>query len=136
MNKKILLGFVAVFIVMQILDFFIKNVILGSLLQSLSHLWRPDMKMGIFPVIGLIVSFFFTVIYSRWCKGTGIIEGIQYGFYVGMMIGVSFAYGSYAMLPIPYALALQWFLYTLIEFVIFGIILSLLFRKSQAQATA
>jgi amino acid permease len=39
-----------------------------------------------------------------------------------------------AMIAIPYSLALQWFIYGVIEYVIYGILLALVFGKKQAPA--
>jgi uncharacterized membrane protein len=44
------------------------------------------------------------------------------------------AYGSYAMINMPYSLALQWFIYGVIEYVIYGIILAVVYGK-QATVT-
>jgi hypothetical protein len=37
------------------------------------------------------------------------------------------AYGTYAMIAIPYSLAVQWFIYGLIEYVAAGVVLALVF---------
>ena len=50
------------------------------------------------------------------------MEGVRYGFYVGMMVSVPMAYATYATQPIPYSLALQWFIYGVIECVIIGVV--------------
>ena len=39
------------------------------------------------------------------------------------------AYGTYGMIAIPYSMAIQWFVYGIIEYVIGGIILALIFAK-------
>jgi hypothetical protein len=44
-------------------------------------------------------------------------------------MGIGFAYGTYAMIPIPYSLALSWFVSTLVQYIVAGIIASLLFGK-------
>jgi uncharacterized membrane protein len=46
------------------------------------------------------------------------------------------AYGSYAAMPITYALAFQWFIYGLIEYVIAGIVLALVWGKKAAVVPA
>ena len=46
------------------------------------------------------------------------------------------AYGTYSMVAIPYSLALQWFLYGVVEYVIGGVILALVFGKKAAAAPA
>ena len=86
MSKKMWLGFVAVFVTSEILNFIINGLILGPSWQSTQNLWRQDMMsmMWIYHVIMLIGSFFFTFIFSKGYEGKGIMEGIRYGLYIGI----------------------------------------------------
>jgi hypothetical protein len=92
-------------------------------------------KMYIFYIVTAFTSFFYALIFSKWYKGKGIIEGIQYGIYTGLMMAVPMAYSSYAMYPIPYILAEQWFIYGMIHYLILGIIVSLIFGKKPIEKT-
>jgi hypothetical protein len=52
-------------------------------------------------------------------------------------MSIGMAYGTYAMIAIPYSLALTWFIGGIIEYIIFGIALALVFRpKKEAPAAA
>ena len=136
MSKKVWIGFVAVFILMEILDYLIYSVILGSTFQSLQSLWRPDMMslQWIYVVITLIGSFFFAFIFSKGYEGKGIAEGVRYGLYIGIWMSVGMAYGTYAMIAIPYSLALQWFLYGVVSYILAGIVLALVFKSKPKPA--
>lgn len=138
MHKKFWVGFVAVFVTMAIWQFVVNMVFLQGEYQATSQLWRPmeEMKYGLFYVVYLIVSFFFTLIFSKGYEGKGVQEGIRYGFYVGMMMAVPMAYGTYGSMPIPYSLALKWFLFGLIEYMILGIVVALVFGKSASVTPA
>jgi hypothetical protein len=94
---------------------------------------RPEgeMKLWILPVTGLFFSFLFTFIFSKGFEGKGLLEGTRYGLYIGLMVALPMAYGAYAMMPIPYSLALQWFIYGTLEFMIAGIVLALIFRTKE-----
>lgn len=129
MNKKVWLGFVAVFITFVILEQIVYVLILGSAFESLT-VWRADMasKMWIMYVILLIGSFFFTFIFSKGYENKGIAEGVRYGLYIGIWMSVGMAYGTYAMIDIPYSLTLEWFICGVIEYIIGGIVLALVFR--------
>jgi hypothetical protein len=48
---------------------------------------------------------------------------------MGVLMSMGMAYGTYAMIAIPYSLALQWFIYGVIEYIIVGIGLALVFGK-------
>jgi hypothetical protein len=133
MNKKIWVGFIVVFIVWNILDYLVHGVLLRTAYTSpeMVQLLRVDMhdKMWIFYLVSLITSFFLTLIFSKWQTGKGLSEGIQFGVYVGLLCGTPMSYSSYAMYPIPYHLAMQWFIYGVLQFIILGIVLSLIFGK-------
>jgi hypothetical protein len=135
MNKKIWLGFIAVFITLQILDGIVNLFILDAAYKSISFLLRPEGEMiyWIVPIVGLFFSFFFTFIYSRGYEGKGILEGARYGLYIGLMVALPMSYGAYAVMPIPYSLALQWFVYGTIEYVIAGMVLAMVFRPKSQQ---
>lgn len=131
MNKKFWTGFVAVFVAMEILMFLVHGVLLSSAYQSTKEIWRPDMQslVWIYHVLAVIGAFFFTLIFSKGYEGKGVMEGVRYGLYIGIWMSVGMAYGSYAMIKIPYTLALQWFIYGVIEYVVYGVILATVYGK-------
>jgi hypothetical protein len=138
MNKKVWLGFIVVFVLMEICSFVVDGLILDSTYKSLSSLWRPDYMslMWIFHVLMLVGSFFFSFIFSKGYEGKGIAEGIRYGLYIGIWMSIGMAYGTYAMINIPYSLALTWFLVGIVEYIIYGIALALVFRPKAAAPAA
>jgi hypothetical protein len=129
--KKVLLGFAVVFVVLVVLDLLIHNVLLAGAYESMQNVWRSDMaqKMWILYIVKLFVAFFFSFIFSKGYENKGIAEGVRYGFYMGLLLGVPYAYGTYASFAIPYYVALQWFIYALVEYIIAGIALALVFRS-------
>jgi hypothetical protein len=141
MNKRIWIGFFVVFIAMAVTSIIIHSLLLASYWESesMASVWRADMsqKMWIFYIIYIFQAFFFVLIYSKWQKGKGIVEGIQYGTYFGFMMSVSAAYSLYAMIPMPYVIALRWFFYGMIQYIVIGILVALVFgKKPQEQVTA
>ena len=137
MGKKFLLGFVVVFIVLEILMYFVDGVLLASTYATV-QIWRPDMRslMWVYHVITLIGAFFFTFIFSKGFENKGIMEGVRYGFYIGVWMSVGMAYGTYAMVSIPYSLALQWFIYGILEYIIAGVALALVFKGGKPKQAA
>jgi hypothetical protein len=131
MNKKFWTGFVAVFVAMEIMMFLVHGVILKSAYEATQSVWRPDMMslMWIYHVLAIIGAFFFTFIFSKGYEGNGAMEGARYGLYIGIWMSSGMAYGSFAMINIPYSLALQWFIYGVVEFIIYGVILALVYGK-------
>lgn len=130
MSKRLWIGFVAVFVTTQIIEGILDFYLLGPIYNSYSHIWRPimEMKLWMLPVIGMFFSFFFVFIFSKGYEGKNVAEGIRYGLYVALMVALPRAYGNYALMQIPYSLALQWFLFGSLEYVIAGAILSGVYR--------
>jgi len=140
MHKKVIPGFIAVYIVMSLLNFLIHNTILRDTYMTLvqTGLMRGEAAgtMWIYFVTALVVSFFFSLIFSKGYEGKGVGEGLRFGLYTGLLMATPFAYDTYASMTIPYHLALQWFLYTTIEYVILGVIVASVFGKSKGVTAA
>lgn len=134
--KKLLIGFVAVFITLEVLDALIHGVILMNTYMAMQNVWRPDMiaKGWILHVVKIITAFFFTLIFSKGYENKGIMEGVRYGFYMGAIIAAGFALGSYASFPIPHRLALEWFLFTLLEYIIAGVVVEQVYARKEVPA--
>lgn len=135
MNSKLWRSFVVIFVVWIVLDVVVHSAILGTAYQSeeMMKVWRPDMmgKMYITYINTFVMAFFFTLIYSKWYKRGTITEGVQYGVYIGFLMATPMAYSSYAMFPIPYSIAMQWFIYGMIHYIVVGIVASLMFGKKE-----
>lgn len=130
------MGAAAVFVAVSVMDYLIHGVLLTSAYEATKSVWREDMdsKMWIFSVVALIGSFFFSYIFSKGFEGKGIAEGARYGLYIGIWMSVGMAYGTYGMVAIPYSMAIQWFLYGVVEYVVGGVILALVFGKKEEAA--
>ncbi len=136
MNKKFWLGFVAVFVTSEVLNFIINGVLMMPDYKATQNVWRPDMMsmMWVFHVLMLVGAFFFTFIFSKGYEGKGMMEGIRYGLYIGIWMSMGMAYGTYAMIVIPYSLALKWFLFGIVQYVIMGIVAAMVYGKKAAAA--
>lgn len=121
---------IAVFITLQILDFLIHGLLLGPTYENLKEVWRPDMvsKMWIMYATSLIMSFLFVYLFIMVYKGKGVVEGIRYGLLIGLFINVASTFNQYVIYPIPFILALQWFIYETFELITAGIIVSCIYK--------
>jgi len=139
MNKKLWVGFISVWIVYGFLERLVNAHILHSayMAEDVAKWMRPngEIKLWVIDVAYLFFAFFFTLIFSKGFENKGIMEGVRYGFYVGLMVSIPAAYVSYAILPMPYTLALQWFIYGLIEIIICGIVLAFVYKSKESKAT-
>ena len=129
--KKIILSVIAVFFAWSILDYIIHGVILKSSYIETASLWRPmgEMKMGVMYVAVLISAIVFVVIFSQFFSKKGLVQGLKYGLWFGVGAGVSMGYGSYSVMPIPYHMAFTWFLGSVIESAVGGLILGAIIKE-------
>lgn len=136
MSKKLWLGVVIVFVLLAVCDIIVNMLLLSSAYAATANLWRPtaEMKIWLFYVVYLVIAFFFTLIFSKGYEGKGVVEGLRYGFYVGMMMAVPLAYGTYATMPIPHSMALQWLVSGLVEYLLCGMALALVYGRQAAVA--
>jgi len=131
MRKKIFLAGVIVFILWSVLGFMMHGLILKSAYASTASLWRPmaEMKMGLMYVSVFIAALSFSAIYGYLVAKKSLMAGLTYGLLYGIAVGVGMGYGSYSMMPIPYGMALTWFLGTVIEGVLGGLLLGAIIKK-------
>ena len=131
--KKLITSFVAVYIVYQVLGYLTHQVWLAPVYGSLAEVWRPEAEMTSMQWILFVTSaffcFFFCYIFARGYEGKGIGEGVRYGVIIGLFVGVMQSYDWYVILPIPYSLALQWFLSGMVMTIILGIVASLTYKN-------
>jgi hypothetical protein len=133
--KKLLIAFVAVYVVGQIMGYLIHQVWLMETYASLASVWRPEAemasKMWIMFVTAATWSFFFCYVFARGYEGKGLAEGARYGAIIGLFFGISNAYDGYVIYPIPYSLALKWFLSGLAYCVVQGIVAAALYKPAK-----
>jgi hypothetical protein len=137
-TKRLLLAALVVYILLEVLNYLINGVILASTYQmeGVKEAFRPEAEMNgmmwIMYVVDIIWAFFFTFFFAKGYEGKGIMEGIRFGLYIGLFWGLVSAYSNYVVIPIPYFLALQWFLSTLIVSIILGVAAALVYKPAPA----
>ena len=128
MGKKYLIGTLAVFVVWQITDYLIHGVYLMPAYEATSDLWRTEMNGGLLVLVSLIAAASFVYVYSELIANKSVATALKYGVVFGIGAGASFAYGSYAVMPIPYSMALVWFLTAVGQGALGGYVCSLLVK--------
>ncbi len=131
MGKRILLAILCVFLLWSVLDFVIHGIILRPAYEATPSLWRPmaQMKMGLMYVVVLIAASMFVLIYAWLITRKSLGTGFLYGLLYGIGVGVGMGYGTYSVMPIPYFMALTWFLGAAAESSLGGLILGMILRK-------
>jgi len=133
--KKIVVAVLAVFVTWSVLDFIIHGLILGSTYAATPSLWRPmaEMKTGLMYVTVLVAAAAFVYIYTRFIENKGVKTAVLYGLVFGIGTGVPMGYGTYSVMPIPYVMAFVWFLGSVVEATIGGLVAGLIINKWQAR---
>ena len=128
MIKRTILATLAVYVAWSVLDFIMHGVILSSSYEATANLWRPmeEMKMGLMYVVVLISTLTFVSIYAYFFKERTLATGLKYGLLFGVGVGSGMGYGTYSVMPIPYEMAMVWFLGTVVETTVGGILVGLI----------
>jgi hypothetical protein len=124
MVKRIVLAVLAVFVAWSVLDFVIHGVILAQTYRNTAQLWRPmeQMKMGLMHAVVLICSAVFVCLYAFFVGKKSVAKAVGFGLLFGLGTGISMGYGTYSVMPIPYNMALVWFLGTVVEGTVAGLL--------------
>ena len=137
-TKKLVTAFVVVFILLEVTNYLVNMVILSSTYANpeISKIFRPmaemDAKMWMMRIADLVYSFFFVFIFVKGYENKGIMEGVRYGIYIGIFIQFMAAVAQHVVYPVPASLAVQWFIYGLIESVIFGVVAAMIYKPKTA----
>ena len=131
MNKRILLAVIAVFMAWSVLDFILHGVLLQSTYEATANLWRPmeEMKMSLMYVVTLLFTGSFVAIYALLVEEKSLGSGIKFGTLFGLASGVSMGFGSYAYMPIPLELAWSWFVGSLVQAIVAGLIVGVIVKS-------
>lgn len=130
MAKQHIIAMIAIFIVWTGLDMLIHGVLLMPTYEATASLWRPEaeMKVGIMYAVSLAFSAIFVCIYACFVGSKSLKRGIQYGTVFGLGAGV-IMFGFYSYMPIPLSLGISWFVATLVELIIAGVLVGWLVKQ-------
>ena len=133
MIKRTILVTLAVYVAWSVLDSIMHGVILRSSYEATANLWRPveETKMGLMYVVVLISALTFVSIYAYFFKERTLATGLKYGLLFGVGVGSGMGYGTYSVMPIPYELALVWFLGTVVETTVGGSLVGLIIPQAR-----
>ncbi len=132
MNKRIIIAILLVYLCWFVLDFLIHNIVLADAYAATAQFWRPmeEMKMGLMQVVSVVAASVFVLIYALWFKEHSVTSGLKFGLLYGIGGGIGMGYGMYSVMPIPYIMAISWFLGTVVEMGAAGLIAGLVIKRS------
>ena len=126
-------AWLGVFFAWSVLDLIGHGLIFGSLYAAMPGVWRPqgEIKIAVIYAGVLTAAGAFAAIYKLQIQSRGLVAGLLYGLLFGLASGASLACGGYAVHPIQAELALGWFVLTLIEGCVGGLIVGWIVRPSK-----
>jgi hypothetical protein len=133
-SKKFWIAFIAVFIVLEITNFLIHGVILRSTYMSDEYkmIFRPQdsmmANMWLMYLMDLVWTYFFMFFFVKGYENKGVMEGIRYGFYIGIFFSLVTSIQSFVVYPIGFELAFVWFITGLIQVLILGTIAAVIYK--------
>jgi len=134
--KRISAAIAAVFLAWSLTDFLLHGLLLMPTYEATAHLWRPleEMKNWILHLVTLIAAGGFVKIYALLCSPKSLGRGTFFGLLWGVVVGISMGYGTYAVMPLPYHLALAWFLGTTLQGVLGGFLAGAIVKGEREEA--
>lgn len=132
MKKKWLLASAAIFVAWSVMDFILHGLILASTYEATAQLWRPmaEMNQGLMHGVTAVCALAFTGIYAALVSPKSVGAGLKYGLLFGIVSGMSMGFGSYSYMPIPIHLAAAWFLGSVVEIAVAGLMAGAMIREA------
>ncbi|MBM4386864.1 MAG: hypothetical protein FJ088_03940 [Deltaproteobacteria bacterium] len=120
----------AVFVAIQITNFIQHGLILMDEYEALKAIWNPNMMsvMWLMHLIDIPFSLLLVYIFVRGYENKGILEGIRFGLIIGLFIWISAAFSQWIVYPIPLCLAVKWFIFGVIQQVICGAVIAIVYK--------
>jgi hypothetical protein len=137
-NKRFWMAFAACYVVLHAFGFLIHGVLLKSSYEAQAAVFRPEDVMNgmmwIMFVNSAIYLWVFCYVFTKGYENKGLMEGVRYGALMGLLISVMGAYDAYVVYPIPYTLALKWFLSGMVVWTALGVVVSLVYKPEAPKA--
>ena len=134
MIKNIAIGSVVVFVLWAGLEWVIHGILLKPIYMETKQLWRPeaDVNMGLYFAVTFLVAVAFTAIYVKFISVKNMRNALLYGAIFGFGMGVNHGFINFVYMPLPYELALSWFLAIWFEMTVAGAVLGLIIKNENA----
>ena len=99
-------------------------------MASMFDLIRSNKRKSFF------LMFFFVLIFAKGYEARGILEGVRYGFYIGMLFVFVMSFNQFAVYNIPYTLVWYWIILGIIQMIINGIVAALVYKPRSSPVPA
>jgi hypothetical protein len=120
--RRFVLASAVLFVVALVWNAFVHLVVLRAANASVAHLRRPDLQdtmwLSLLLTAGIVMLFVWG--YGRFARDGSLREGLVWGLFFALLAGLLVDLNQYVLFPIPGVVALQWFAGGLLEFLLYG----------------
>lgn len=137
-KKKYITASLVVFVVFFILEM-INKLILGASYENYPEFFVAGIEgIGVFYTIikALIFGFIFCFIFAKGYEERGILEGVRYGLWIGLLLFIYIMFSSWSIFTISKAISFWWLILGIIEMIIIGIIAAAIYKPAKVEAEA
>ncbi len=133
-NKTFWMGFVAIFIVMQVIGYAVHEVMMADTYAALAAIFRPreemDSMMWMMMLSGAVLLFLFCYIFTKGYEGKGVMEGLRYGALMGVFLALVNV-DQHVIYPLPAYVAAIWFVTVVVRLTISGAVFAAIYKPSR-----
>ncbi|MEE9554740.1 MAG: hypothetical protein V3W18_10625 [candidate division Zixibacteria bacterium] len=135
--KKFFIAVIVVLVALMAMDFIINVLILADAYEPLmgtTFRAEADMNARMWAMyLGeIIFAFMFVWIYSYGVKGKGIMEGLRYGLYIGLLYIPVSSLGMWASIEISGWFTWMWMIFGMIEILVLGLLAGAIYKPDTA----
>jgi magnesium-transporting ATPase (P-type) len=136
--KRFLIASAVLFITALVWNALVYLVFLKEANLAIQDLKRNDFSdmLWLSLILTAGISCLFVWGYSRFAKNGSLREGILFGLFFALTAGLLVDLNQYILYPISASLAFKWFLGGVVEFVLYGIIVSKLYSVTSNKRQA
>ena len=134
--KQFIIAVIVGLVALGAMDFIVNVLLLGNAYAPLmGTVFRSEVdmnsKMWAMYLGEFIFVLLFVWVYTHGLKGKGIMEGLRYGLYIGLMLWVLSSLAMWAMFPVTAWLAWMWAIFGIIEMIILGLIVGAIYKTAK-----
>ena len=136
--RRFVITVIAIFVFAISWNFFVHAVLLKDASLALENITRPAAERNI--VLGLLITLavatLFAYSYVAFVRTPGIKRALGHGVFFALLAGVFVDLNQFFLYPIPWHLATAWFVFGLIEFLVYSVIVFWLYPADAVSTNA
>ena len=128
---RFVLASTVLFIVALLWNGFLHMIVLSNIDKSVSSIWRPNFSIWLSMLMTFGIVSLYVLGYSQFARKGTLREGVSYGLFFAVLAGLLVDLNQYILYPIPVNAPLAWFAGGIIEFVLYGVLVTKLYPIEQ-----